>query len=55
MADFGLREMSAMAVLVIALLWIGLFPQGVLDLASPAVNGVEALFQQSLPVEVVAR
>jgi len=55
MADFGLREMSAMAVLMIALLWIGLFPQSVLDLASPAVNGVETLFQQTLPVEVVAR
>lgn len=37
-ADFGPREMGAMAAMMLALLWLGLFPQPVLDLARPAVE-----------------
>lgn len=43
MRDFGLREMTAMAVLIIALLWMGLYPQPILNLATPAVRGVQSL------------
>ena len=30
---------------MLALLWMGLFPQTMLDLAAPAVRGVDALVQ----------
>ena len=43
MADFDIREMTAMTVLMLALLWLGLYPQPVLDLAEPAVRGVQSL------------
>jgi NADH:ubiquinone oxidoreductase subunit 4 (subunit M) len=43
MSDFGFREMTAMAVLMGALLWMGLYPQPVLNLAEPAVRGVQSL------------
>jgi len=45
MADFAGREMTAMAVLMLALLWMGLYPQPVLDFAQPAVRGVEGLME----------
>ncbi|HVT46696.1 MAG TPA: NADH-quinone oxidoreductase subunit M [Vicinamibacterales bacterium] len=35
--DLGVREMATMAVLVAALVWIGLYPQSVVDTASPAI------------------
>jgi len=38
MPDFGPREMSAMFAMIIALLWLGLNPQPVLDLAQPALD-----------------
>ncbi|WP_439105862.1 NADH-quinone oxidoreductase subunit M [Congregibacter sp.] len=40
MSDFGLREMSAMAVMMMALLWMGLYPQPLLELAGPMLRGV---------------
>ena len=40
--DFGLREMGTMACLVVALIWLGLYPQPVLDLAQPVLNGLQA-------------
>lgn len=43
MPDFDFREMTAMAVLMGALLWMGLYPQPVLNLAEPAVRGVQSL------------
>ncbi|MEE4251245.1 MAG: NADH-quinone oxidoreductase subunit M [Alcanivoracaceae bacterium] len=43
MSDFGVREMTAMAVLMLALLWTGLYPQPILNLAEPAVRGVQYL------------
>jgi NADH-quinone oxidoreductase subunit M len=33
--DFGGREMAAMAAMIVALIWLGLYPQPVLDLAQP--------------------
>ena len=37
-ADLTLRETGMMAVLIIAILWLGLFPGHVLDLTDPFVN-----------------
>ena len=37
MPDLGLREMGIMAALMMGLLWLGLYPQPVLDTAQPAL------------------
>lgn len=54
MADFGLREMSAMAAMMLALLWMGLYPQTVLNLAEPAVERIAEIMQYSLATTEVA-
>lgn len=36
--DFGAREMLTMAAMMLALLWLGLYPQPVLDIARPVVD-----------------
>ena len=38
--DFGAREMLAMAAMMMALLWLGLYPQPVLDLAQPVLDSL---------------
>jgi NADH-quinone oxidoreductase subunit M len=43
MDDFGTREMAAMGAMMLALLWLGLYPQPVLDLAQPALDGLQGL------------
>ena len=43
MPDFDGREMTAMAAMMIALLWLGLYPQPVLDLAQPVLDSLQAL------------
>ncbi|MDP5069909.1 MAG: NADH-quinone oxidoreductase subunit M, partial [Congregibacter sp.] len=40
MADFGSREMLVMGAMMFALLWIGLYPQTVLDLVAPAIDAM---------------
>ena len=40
MADFGAREMSMMILMMAALVWLGLYPQTLLDLSAPAVLGL---------------
>ena len=42
MADFGRRELLTMAVMAGALIWLGLYPQPVLDLAAPVLEGISA-------------
>ena len=37
MQDFGFRELSVYAVMIVALVWIGVYPQHVLDLAEPTL------------------
>ena len=49
MADFDGREMLAMAAMMIALLWLGLYPQPVLDLAQPVLDQLQAMAQGSGP------
>ena len=43
MKDFDTREMLAMAAMIVALLWLGLYPQPVLDLAQPVLEGLHAV------------
>jgi NADH-quinone oxidoreductase subunit M len=43
MDDFHGREMLAMAAMIVALLWLGLYPQPVLDLAQPVLDGLHGL------------
>ena len=50
MPDFGSREMLTMAVMMIALIWLGLYPQPVLDLAAPVINGLSEQFSLRMPV-----
>lgn len=38
--DFGILEMSAMAIMVIALIWLGVYPQPVLDLVQPVLDSL---------------
>ena len=41
--DFGRREMFTMAGMVLALVWLGLYPQPVLDLAQPVLDSLQGL------------
>ena len=50
MPDFGSREMLTKAVMMIALIWLGLYPQPVLDLAAPVINGLSEQFSLRMPV-----
>lgn len=43
--DFGVREMGSMAAMMIALIWLGLYPQPVLDLAQPVIDSLQNLVQ----------
>jgi NADH-quinone oxidoreductase subunit M len=40
--DYGPREMIAMAAMILGLLWLGLYPQPVLDLAQPVLDSLLA-------------
>jgi NADH-quinone oxidoreductase subunit M len=42
--DFSWREIIIMAALTISIVWLGLYPQPVLDTAKPAIGHVERLF-----------
>ncbi|MEO1080643.1 MAG: NADH-quinone oxidoreductase subunit M [Pseudomonadota bacterium] len=52
MADFGAREMLTMGGMMLALLWLGLYPQPVLDMVHPVLEGMYA--GMSLPGLAVA-
>jgi NADH-quinone oxidoreductase subunit M len=41
-ADFGLRENAMMLVLAAAVIWLGVYPQPVLDMAAPALQNMRA-------------
>jgi len=38
--DFGWLEMMAMGVMIIALIWLGLYPQPVLDMVQPVIDSL---------------
>jgi len=41
--DYGVREMLTMAVMIIGLVWLGLYPQPVLDTAQPVLDSLTTL------------
>jgi NADH:ubiquinone oxidoreductase subunit 4 (subunit M) len=43
MADFGARELAVQLPLLVGLVWLGLFPQTVLDLSADSASRVTAL------------
>ena len=47
MADFNAREMLAMGAMVVALIGLGIYPQPVLDLAQPVLDGLHGMLQGS--------
>jgi NADH-quinone oxidoreductase subunit M len=47
MPDFNGREMTAMLSMMAALLWLGIYPQPVLDLAQPVLDGLHGLLEGS--------
>ena len=53
MSDFGSREMFAMAAMMVALVWLGVYPQPVLDLAQPVLDSLHGLVQDSMLVAEV--
>jgi len=42
MADFGFRELSVMLLMVLGLLWLGVYPQPMLDMAAPTLESLMA-------------
>jgi NADH-quinone oxidoreductase subunit M len=38
--DLGLREMTMATVLVAALVWLGMYPQPIVDIAAPVVTSL---------------
>ncbi len=45
--DFSVRETVAMAVMIIALVWLGLYPQPILNTARPSIDNLQKVTQQS--------
>jgi NADH-quinone oxidoreductase subunit M len=48
MEDLGMREMGTMFAMMAALLWLGTYPQPVLDLVQPVLDGLQAVVQPAL-------
>ncbi|MBN1866938.1 NADH-quinone oxidoreductase subunit M [Candidatus Sumerlaeota bacterium] len=46
--DLGVREMTAMGALIVAIVWIGIYPQPVLDTARPALDALR--LEQVVPL-----
>ena len=38
MRDFGWREMIVMVLMMVGLVWVGVYPQPLLDLAAPVID-----------------
>ena len=38
--DYGFREMLTMTVMIVGLIWLGLYPQPVLDTAQPVLDSL---------------
>ena len=54
LADFDVREMLAMGAMMVALLWLGLYPQPVLDLAQPVIEGLQGVVPSDNAVVALA-
>ena len=47
--DLSKRELSMMVVLMVVLLWMGLYPQPILDTSAAAMQGVNAVYSPEAP------
>jgi NADH-quinone oxidoreductase subunit M len=54
MGDFCGREMLAMSAMILALLWLGLYPQPVLDLAQPVLDGLHNVVAPAEHIAAIA-
>lgn len=54
MDDFCGREMLAMAAMIVALLWLGLYPQPVLNLAQPVLDGLHDIVASGEHIVAIA-
>jgi NADH-quinone oxidoreductase subunit M len=54
MDDFGRREMIAMLAMMVALIWLGIYPQPVLDLAQPVLDGLHTIVMPAFTIAGVA-
>ena len=43
MADFSFREMSVMVLMMLALVWLGVYPETLLGMSRPVLLGMELL------------
>jgi NADH-quinone oxidoreductase subunit M len=50
LVDFGGRELTTMAGMVIALIWLGLYPQPVFDLVAPVLRKLQYLVSDTVPI-----
>jgi NADH-quinone oxidoreductase subunit M len=50
MPDLSVRETGMLAIMIIAVLWIGLFPQTMLDTAKPVLSGLECCASHTQPI-----
>lgn len=48
--DFAAREMTTMAFLMVALIWLGLYPQPVLDLAQPVLESLQHTVARTIEI-----
>jgi NADH-quinone oxidoreductase subunit M len=55
MPDFDGREMLTMFAMMVALLWLGVYPQPVLDLVQPVLDGLQAEIEPLMTVAGVGR
>jgi NADH-quinone oxidoreductase subunit M len=53
-ADLNAREICALAPLAALCLYLGLFPQTLIDLIQPDVNGIVSVYQSSAPMTAAA-
>ncbi len=47
--DFDKRELGVMGLLAIAIIWLGIYPQPVFDMATPALEGLQAVVGGASP------
>jgi NADH-quinone oxidoreductase subunit M len=47
--DFGIRENAMMLALAAAIIWLGVYPQPVLDIAAPALGNLTPALQSAMP------
>jgi NADH-quinone oxidoreductase subunit M len=48
-AGLNLRELSMMFSLILIMVWLGLYPQPVLDTSAAVINGIDQLITSTLP------